>query len=155
MYSALKLCFICPKLSARMCLHVIFTSPVAYPGQLSALTSVDASITSEKRWLDVTFPNPSRLLPPCLITHTHTHKHTRACTNTHSSYSLLSILLQLCKLVQASESLLLFAMVLPWFRGHVACKLSVLEFFQPLHYMKIKGHVKGGGRKKKHAESRE
>lgn len=57
-----------------MCVHVIFTSPAAHLGQLSALTSVDASITSKEHWLDVTHSNPSGPCPG-LIIHTYTHCH--------------------------------------------------------------------------------
>lgn len=82
--------------------------------------------------------NPSGLLPWSLYTHRYTHRG----THTHTP---LSILLQLCKLVQASESFLLFALVLPRFGGHVASKLPVLEFLQPLQEiegMEIQGRTK-------------
>lgn len=142
------------KVSARMCLHVIFTSPVAYLGQLSTLTSVDASITSKECWLDVTHSNPSGLSLWSHCTHTHTRLPPQTHINTQFSHSPLGILLQLCKLVQASEGLVLFALVLPWFRGHIASELPVLQFLQPLQEMKI--NVDGGREgQKKYAEGRE
>lgn len=125
-----------------MCLHVIFTSPVAYLGQLSTLTSVDASITSKECWLDVTHSNPSGLSLWSHCTHTHTRLPPQTHINTQFSHSPLGILLQLCKLVQASEGLVLFALDLPWFRGHIASELPVLQFLQPLQEMKI--NVDGG-----------
>lgn len=62
------------RVSARMCLHVIFTSPVAYLGQLSALTSADASIKAKKvDWMWRT--NPLDSCPWSHYKRTRCHKH--------------------------------------------------------------------------------
>lgn len=87
--------------------------------------------------------NPSGLLPWSPYTHGYTH------TYTHKP---LNILLQLCKLVQASESFLLFALVLPRFGGHVASKLPVFQFLQPLREiegMAIQGRTRKRGRRER------
>lgn len=70
-----------------------------------------------------THTTDTHVFPPPSPTPTPTHSHL---------HPPLSFLLQLCELVQPSESLLLFALVLPRLRGDVASKLPVFEFLQSL-----------------------